>query len=160
MPCAMSRSVPSGCLRALWITVIAPIECSPSAPGASSFGSFWVTAPTRRPPCRASSIRRTEDARPAPSGTTACGKRTVPRRGRIPTTSGNGRLVSRFASVITRPAFSEEVDGTELSRGRAHQRFAGRAGTFRARLAGAAVADVGDEVLDLLLHIDHPASHL
>src|SRR6267378_88467 len=105
MPCAMSRSVPSGCLSALWITVMAPIECSPS-------------------------------------------------------TSGSGRLVSRFASVITRPAFSEEIDGTELPRGRAHQRFAWRAGTFRARLAGAAVADVGDEILDLLLHVDHPASHL
>src|SRR6266566_1099972 len=159
-PCATRRSVPSGCLSALWMTVMVPIECSPSARGVSSFGSFWVTAPTRRLPCSASSIRRTEDARPAPSGSTACGKRTVPRSGRIPTTSGINRSVSRFVSVIEDPTFSEEIDGTELPGGGPHERLARLGGALRRRVAAAAVTDVGDEVLDLLLHIDHPASHL
>src|SRR5216117_773597 len=75
-PCATRRSVPSGCLSALWITVRVPIECSPSAPGASSAGSFCVTAPTRRPPCSASSIRRTEDA-PGADGLHSIGTLTV-----------------------------------------------------------------------------------
>ena len=110
-PWAMSRREPSGCLSALWITVNVPTEWRPSAPGASSFGSFCVTAPTRRPPCTASSIRRSDDTRPAPSGTTACGKSTVPRSGRIPTTSGIGRSVSRFMSVIVNPLSQKRSTG-------------------------------------------------
>src|SRR5688572_29876142 len=54
---------------------------------------------------------------------------------------------------------SEEIHGTELSGGGAHERFA-----WLPRDTGCAVAavvpDVADEVLDLLLHIDHASSHL
>src|SRR5262249_27265495 len=152
--------VPSGCLSALWRTVSVPTECRPSAQGESSFGSFCVTAPDKRLPCTASSISRSEEARPAPSGTTACGNRTVPRSGRIPTTSGIGRSASRFVSVIADSAFSEDIDGTELSRGGTHQRLARLVRAFGASFAGPAFADVGDEFFDLLLHFDHPTSHL
>src|SRR5688500_12251896 len=101
-----------------------------------------------------------DDARPAPSGSTACGKSTLPRRGRIPRMSGTSRSVPLLSSIIcVLRLLSEEIHGTKLSGGGAHERFA-----WLPRDTGCAVAavvpDVADEVLDLLLHIDHASSHL
>src|SRR5687768_15029854 len=101
-----------------------------------------------------------DEARPAPSGSTACGKSTVPRRGRIARMSGTGCSVPRRSSIIVScVSLSEQIDRTQLSRGGAHQRFA-RLPRDAGRAVAAVVPNVADEVLDLLLHIDHPASHL
>src|SRR4029450_13973405 len=62
----------------------------------------------------------------------------------------------RHSSLI---AFSEEIDRPELVGGRADQRFARFAGRVLLHLA-AGFADVGQQVLDLLLHLDHSTSHL
>ena len=58
------------------------------------------------------------------------------------------------------PAFSEEIDGAELARRRAYKRLSWLALALGASLAAAVVPDVGEKVFDLLLHFDHPASHL
>src|SRR5688572_13828055 len=119
-----------------------------------------MTAPSRRPPLATSSIRRTEDARPAASGSTACGKRTLPRKGRMPRTSGTGRSLSRLSSLTgIRLRFSEEIEGSELAGGGANKRLPRRTPLGARRLA-APLPEVADQVLDLLLHVDHASSHL
>src|SRR5687767_5477475 len=143
------------------MTVTVPTSCNPARVGASSDGSRWATVPTRRPAWTASSMRRTDEARPAPSGITACGNSTVPRSGSTARISGTRRSLSFFISAIDRvPAFSEKIDRTELPGRRANECLARWLTIARRTLLGAAVADVAHEVFDLFLHIEHPTSHL
>src|SRR5688572_13472302 len=106
-------------------------------------------------------MRRTDDARPAPSGMTACGNSTVPRSGSTARISGTSHALSFFGSAIDSvSAFSEQIDRTELAGRRANERLARGLSLTRRALLGAAVADVAHEVFDLFLHIEHPTSHL
>ena len=64
------------------------------APGdPRTVASRWPKTPITRSPRTASSIRRTDASRPAARGSTACGKSTVSRRGRMESTSGTARSV-------------------------------------------------------------------
>src|SRR5688572_32957186 len=143
------------------MTVTVPTSGGPARVGASSEGSRWATVPTRRPAWRASSMRRTDEARPAPSGSTACGNSTVPRSGSTARISGTSRSVSFFSAAIEcASTFSEEIDRTELPGRCAHERLARWLTIARLTLLGAALPDVAHEVFDLFLHIEHPTSHL
>src|SRR5207244_13658501 len=124
--------------------------------------SGCTTAPTGRLPARAASIRRREDARPAPSGTTACGKTTVFRSGRMPRMSGTGRSFSFRTSVmraLSNNECLEEIDRLELAGGGPDERLARRPRGLVLHLH-AALAQVRDQVFDLPLHLEHPAPHL
>jgi hypothetical protein len=72
------------------MTARVPTEWSPSAVGVSAVASRCISAPISRPRWTASSMSRTDAGRAAVSGTTACGKTTAARSGRIPTMSGIG----------------------------------------------------------------------
>src|SRR5256884_1024477 len=154
----MRRSVPSGCLNALWMTTTVPTGWRPAAPGASCAASRCITAPTSRLPAGASSIRRREDARPAPSGTTACGKTTVFRSGRMPRMSGTGRSFSFRTSVmraLSNNECLEEIDRLELAGGGPDERLARRPPGL-VLLLQAALAQVRVPVFYLPLQLDHP----
>src|ERR1700730_12544426 len=118
-----------------------------------------------RPARTASSIKRSEDSRPAASGTTACGNTTRSRRGRIETVSGTAGsvgppsvfILSVMACVLS--ARSEDIHGLELGRGGPEQGFPAATGVRIAYLAHFAL-HIPRQVLDLGLHIEHPPSHL
>ena len=84
--------MPSGTRIIWWMMPIAPISSvSPGfteSPGCSA--SFCMIRPTSRSPLTTSSISRSERDCPAASGTTICGKTTVPRRDRIGSVAGTG----------------------------------------------------------------------
>src|SRR5213593_3904257 len=122
-----------------------------------------MTAPTIRLPWSASWTRRTDPGRPTASGVTACGNTTVPRRGRIPRTSGMlSSLSSRSPAMFLLSNLSnlEQIDRLELTGCGPDERFSGLLGPALARRLASLLAEIGDEILDLFLHLDHPASHL
>jgi hypothetical protein len=54
----------------------------------------------------------------------------------------------------------EQIDGLELTGCSANESLSGLLRAALARGLGPLLAEVGDEILDLLLHLDHPSSHL
>src|ERR1700730_11676248 len=94
-----------------------------------------------RPARTASSIKRSEDSRPAARGTTACGNTTRSRRGRIETVSGTAGsvgppsvfILSVMAFVLS--ARSEDIHGLQLGRGGPDHGFAAAASGQIAYLA-------------------------
>src|ERR1700682_3560185 len=108
----------------------------------------------------ASSIKRSEDSRPAARGTTACGNTTRSRRGRIETVSGTAGsvgppsvfILSVMACVLS--ARSENVHGLQLGRSGTYQSLAAAADGRIAYLTHLAL-HVACQVLDLGLHIEH-----
>src|SRR5512132_2487336 len=123
-----------------------------------------MAAPART----ASSMSLTEDSRPAASGSIACGKSTVSRSGSTEITSGTPVPASFLApsafssSAIVDSSFQgplKEVHGPQVTRSRSHQRLAAAAARGIPHLAHSA-HHVTREVLELMLHVQHPAPHL
>src|SRR5215467_8237705 len=140
--------------------IAVPVECSSWARGSSAAGSRCITAPTIRLPCSASWTSRTELGRPTARGITTCGRTTVPRRGRIPTTSGMLSSLSSRSPAMFLLSSLEQIHGLELTGCGANESLSGLLRAALARGLGPLLAEVGDEILDLLLHLDHPPSHL
>ena len=64
-----------------------------------------------------------------------------------------------LASHIS-PFELEQIDGLELAGCRANESLARLLRPTLARCLAALLTEVGDQILDLFLHLDHPASHL
>src|SRR5712691_8164356 len=128
--------------------------------------SSWANVPIAALAATASLIRATDDARPAASGSIACGKMTASRSGSTEMISGTAAASlapSAFSSsamwIDPFRARSEQIDGLQLTRGRPHQRFAASP-ALGIRRSTYLVSHVVREVLDLALHVQHASSHL
>src|SRR5882724_12142596 len=113
-----------------------------------------MTAPRIRLPWSASWTSRTDPERPTASGITACGRITVPRSGRIPRTSGMLSSFSSRSPAIFLLFALEQIDGLELAGCRANESLAWLLRSTLTRRLAALLAEVGDQIFDLFLHLD------